>query len=100
LLTDVDYAALIDPKSMDRYEEEFFRRYSGLVGASPRPLEEKGWEIVERRSSGDRLWYRVGARIAGRLERELGREMLIETILEGPGAFFSRYAEITDTKLK
>jgi hypothetical protein len=98
LQADADYAALLDPERMDQYEEEFLKLYLGLVEAPPRPLEEQDWEIVERMSSGDRLWYRVGARMADRLERALGREVLIETVLEGPDAFFSRYGEFTDWK--
>jgi hypothetical protein len=96
LQDDQDYVALLDPKSMDRYEEEFFSLYASLVEGSPRPLKERDWEILDRMSSGNRLWYRVGARIADRLERELGREMLIEMIRQGPDAFFGWYAEIAD----
>jgi hypothetical protein len=98
LKTDGDYVALLEPKSMDRYEKEFFNLYYSIAEAPPRPLKEQDWEILERMSSGDRLWYRVGARMADRIERKLGREILIETILQSPEAFFSRFEEMTDTK--
>ncbi len=93
--TDSDYVALLDPQRMAVYEKEFFRLYRSLAEVDPRPLEGKDWGILERMSAGDRLWYRVGALIADRIERELGRQVLIKTIVQGPEAFFGRYAELS-----
>jgi len=94
LESDSDYVALLDPERMDVYEKEFFRLYRGLAEVRPRPVEEGDWEILGRMSTADRLWYRVGARMANRIQEELGRDALIETIVEGPAAFFGLYAEL------
>jgi hypothetical protein len=36
--------------------------------------------VIERMSGGERLWYRVGARMAGRIEQVEGRPALIALI--------------------
>jgi hypothetical protein len=96
--SDSDYVALLDPQRMDVYEKEFFTLYRGLAAGRLRLLEKGDWEILERMSTGDRLWYRVGARMANQIEKELGRDILVETIEEGPTAFFDRYAELAMKK--
>lgn len=98
LESDSDYVALLDPERMDVYEKEFFRLYRSLAEVRPRPVEKGDWEILGRMSTVDRLWYRVGARMANRIQKELRRDVLIETIVEGPAAFFGLYAELTSKK--
>ncbi len=93
LESDSDYLALLDQQRMDMYEKEYLALYCGLVATGPRLLEEGDWEILEQMSTGDRLWYRVGARMAYRIENALGRDSLIESVVEGPKAFFDRSAE-------
>ena len=57
----------------------------------PRPLREADWTTIERFSSGDRLWYRVGALMAARIERSRGPERLRKLVIEGPDRFFAEY---------
>ncbi len=91
---DSDYEALLDSERMDTYEKAFFSTYSNLVGEVDRPIEKEDWEILGRMSAGDRLWYRVGALMADRIEKALGLVVLIATVEEEPGAFFDRYMEL------
>ncbi len=91
---DSDYEALLDSERMAAYEKEFFSTYSSLIAEVERPIETEDWEILGRMSTGDRLWYRVGASMAERIDKVLGRELLIGTVEEGPEAFFERYMEL------
>jgi len=91
---DSDYETLLDSGRMDTYRKEFFSIYSNLIDEGERPIEMKDWKILGRMSTGDRLWYRVGASMADRIEKTLGRGVLIATVEEGPGAFFERYMEL------
>lgn len=91
---DSDYEALLDTERMDTYEREFFSSYNSLMGEGERPIEKEDWEILGRMSTGNRLWYRVGASMADRIEKALGLEVLIATVEEGPEAFFERYVEL------
>lgn len=95
--TDSDYLALLDHQRMDVYEKEYLALYRDLVAEKPRPLEEGDWDIVERMSTGDRLWYRVGALMASRIEDVFGRDILVDTIVDGPEAFFDLSAEVSKT---
>lgn len=42
-----------------------------------------GVAVIERMSGGERLWYRVGARMARRVEASRGRNAMIELALHG-----------------
>jgi hypothetical protein len=45
-------------------------------------------------SGGERLWYRVGARMAARLERALGRSAMITLVTDKPDRLVSTYRQI------
>jgi hypothetical protein len=90
---DPDYIALDDPATMAKYEQAYFRLYRQIEELELRSLTDDDWAILEEFSSGDRLWYRVGARMAATIDREMGREALQEIIREGPAAFFEAYLE-------
>jgi len=94
LQSDSDYVALLDSTRMNVYEPEFFTAYQTLAATKSRLLKESDWAILEKMSTGDRLWYRVGARMAKRIEKELGWDILVGTVREGPESFFARYAEL------
>ena len=49
-------------------------------------------------SSGDRLWYVAGAAMAAVIERNLGRDGLLEIVRQGPEAFFDTYQEVDEGK--
>lgn len=94
LCSDSDYAALSDAVRMDMYERDFFSLYRDLAAKPSSPLQRDDWNILGRMSTGDRLWYRVGAKMAHEIDKEFGREILIGTVLEDPAVFFSRYAAL------
>jgi len=96
LAVDPDYVALLDPVRMAGYEAELFAAYRALAEGPPRPLVPADWNILERMSTGDRLWYRVGARMAERIDRERGRDVLRVLVVRGPAAFFEMYAELAE----
>ncbi len=91
---DSDYEALLNSERMYFYEKEFFSIYRSLLDEGERPIENEDWEILGRMSTGDRLWYRVGASMADRIDKALGRRLLIATVEDGPDAFFDRYMEL------
>ena len=39
-------------------------------------------------SDGERLWYRVGARMAADIQGACGADALLDVIRDGPDAFF------------
>jgi len=88
---DEDYEALQDDDRMARYEREYFEMYRRLRSEPVRPLADSDWAIIERMSSGDRLWYRVGARIAATIEATQGRGELLRLVEAGPTAFIDAY---------
>lgn len=45
-------------------------------------------------SWGERLWYRVGARMAQRIEEKYGRAELVELIQKGPSEFIQSYRSL------
>ena len=75
---DEDYVALGDDRRMREYEARYAedREYLRLRGSDL--ADDGAFAVIERMSGGDRLWYRVGARMAMRLEEAEGRPALIE----------------------
>ncbi len=91
LAADPDYVALEDPEAMNEYELAYFRLYQEIEELDRRRLTDDDWALLDQFSSGDRLWYRVGARMAQTIDRVNGREALRELIKEGPADFFEAY---------
>jgi len=91
LAADPDYVALENPTVMKDYEQAFFRLYQQVEGFEWRSLVDEDWALLDELSEGDRLWYRVGARMAETIDRESGREALRRAVQEGPVAFFDYY---------
>ncbi len=87
LADDEDYVALQDEARMRRDEEIYFEAYEALRSRGDELADKSAWSIIDRMSSGERLWYRVGARLAQRIEATLGRSALIGLIGEGPVRF-------------
>ena len=88
LSSDADYVALQDDQRMQRDEVLYFKEYEALKKRADEPVDKEAWSVLGRMSGGERLWYRVGAMMAGRIERELGRPALVSLVLEGPERFF------------
>jgi hypothetical protein len=82
-----DYAALEDPARMRQDAAAYFREYDSLAGRGDEPADAGAWAVIELMSSGERLWYRVGAVMARRIEEALGRPALIALIGQDPARF-------------
>ncbi|MCW8925099.1 MAG: hypothetical protein OQJ84_02495 [Xanthomonadales bacterium] len=91
---DRDYVALEDHEVRNRILSDYWCHLSALREASDLPLNDEHWKVVDQMSSGERLWYVAGAAMANLIERELGRTGLLESIEQGPEAFFNTYQEI------
>ena len=87
----VDYRILNDPRERKRVTREFFRIMGEMGDTTIRPLEEAEFDVLERMSGGDRLWYVTGAHMAQEIDESLGRKALNRTIVDGPGSFFDAY---------
>jgi hypothetical protein len=80
---DEDYVALGDEERMRRYEAAYAEDHQYLARRGADPVDDKALAVIERMSSGDRLWYRVGARMAMRVEQAKGREELVALVTAG-----------------
>jgi len=87
LSDDDDYVALQDGQGMQLDEMHYWEDFHWLEAHTAQPADAAAWAVITRMSSGDRLWYRVGARMAQRIEVASGRPKLIELIKQGPAAF-------------
>ncbi len=93
---DADYVALQDAARMERDEALYFKDYDGLKKRAGQPADKDAWAVIERMSGGERLWYRVGAVMADRIEKKLGRPALVNLVGRGPGSFFQSYLSLRD----
>jgi hypothetical protein len=94
LAEDDDYVALGNAALMKQSEARYFREYDDLRRRGMEAANRDALAVVERMSSGERLWYRVGARMAERIEQERGRPALIALITGNPGGLVSTYRSI------
>lgn len=91
LAVDPDYVALADEQRMQRDEASYFEDVRYLERRGTEPADSAAWAVIERMSGGERLWYRVGARMAMTIEHSLGRAALVDTIRKGPASFAETY---------
>ena len=89
LADDPDYVALEDAKRMETDLASYFKDYDYLKRRGARRADTDAWAVIERMSSGERLWYRVGAHMAQRIEASKGRAALVELVKQGPAAFLA-----------
>ncbi|HEY7288588.1 MAG TPA: DUF5700 domain-containing putative Zn-dependent protease [Vicinamibacterales bacterium] len=94
LKDDEDYVALADTLRMQHDDELYFQEYDALARRDTDPADQHALAVLDRMSSGERLWYRVGARMAERIEQENGRPALIALITSNPGSLVSTYRKI------
>ena len=90
---DSDYVVLDSPILMSGIIDEYNTLRQKLAGPA-RPLTNEDWAVIDGMSSGDRLWYRVGAHMAREIEQASGRDALLRAIAGGSGAFFAAYDSI------
>ena len=89
-----DYVALQDAARMDRMEAAYFKAYGALLAKGEQPLEAGAIPLALEAFGTDRLWYRVGARMAQRLEAARGRQGLVGLVKTGPEAFLAAYRQV------
>jgi hypothetical protein len=93
LADDDDYSALGDEQRMEQDEARYFQEYDALKRRGLEVADAEALAVIERMSGGERLWYRVGARMAARVERTLGRSALITLITSRPTQLVSTYRQ-------
>ncbi len=95
LADDGDYVALEDEARMQRDEVLYSEDFHYLEGRATQPADADAWAVIDRMSSGERLWYRVGARMAQRIEKVSGRAALVELVKRGPASFIEAYHAVS-----
>jgi len=95
LADDGDYVALEDEPRMQHDEMLYFEDLHYLERRATQPADADAWAVIERMSSGERLWYRVGARMAQRIEKVSGRAALVELVKQGPPSFLDAYRAVS-----
>jgi len=94
LADDPDYVALQDEKRMRTDLESYFKDYDYLAGRGNEAADPDARAVITRMSSGERVWYRVGAYMAQRIESAKGRAALIALIKQGPAQFMATYKSL------
>jgi hypothetical protein len=95
LADDPDYVALEDAKRMQADLASYFKDYDYLKGRGAQPADADAWAVIDRMSSGERLWYRVGAYMAQRIEASKGRDALVALVKRGPAQFLATYESLS-----
>lgn len=98
-LTHRDYIILKDPKKRMNAITEFFQILKGLEKQEEQELQDKHYDILNKMSDLNRLWYISGAYMAQVIDESLGRKALTKTIIEGPNAFFKAYDNLCTRNL-
>lgn len=95
---DRDYVALQDSELMKQYEEEYFDIYFHFKNHPDSLVKEEDWAKVAVLSDKRRLWYRVGAKMAEKIDLHYGRGKLVSLIVKPSVNFINTYLEIADPK--
>jgi hypothetical protein len=91
LADDPDYVALEDAKRMETDLASYLKDHDYLKRRGALPADTEAWAVIERMSSGERLWYRVGAFMAQRIEAAEGRAVLVELVTQGPARYLATF---------
>lgn len=91
LQADPDYVALENPEQMCVLEQRYDEQVQYLKRRGDEPADQDAFAVVDRMSSGDRLWYRVGALMAARIEQKLGHAALVALIAKDHPALVETY---------
>ncbi|MGE5237042.1 MAG: DUF5700 domain-containing putative Zn-dependent protease [Acidobacteriota bacterium] len=97
LADDNDYVALEDAKRMEADLASYLEDYAYLKGRGAQPADSRAWQVIDRMASGERLWYRVGASMAQRIEASTGRDALVALVKRGPAEFIRTYASLSSS---
>ena len=94
LASDQDYIALMDIEKMERFEKEFFDIYFHFKNYPDKILNPEDWQRFTPLSDDKRLWYRVGAHMAKKIDESKGREKLVEILNEPTEIFIRTYLNL------
>ena len=92
-LNNRDYSLFLDDRARKKRVSQYFDLLTELEVRNDSPLHEDDWKVLDRMSDRNRLWYVTGAHMAEVIDKNLGKEALIETIRLGPDDFFKSYHE-------
>jgi len=96
LNNDPDYIALQDTKLMKKLINRYFEIYNHFLVNTNDTLTEKDWSMFSELSSGNRLWYRVGSRMAEIIDKKSKRDKLT-SLISGPSEnFINTYILLTN----
>ncbi len=93
---DSDYIALLDTTLMKKHTNRYFEIYNHFLTNSNDTLKENDWLMLGELSSDNRLWYRVGSRMAEIIDKNLGRDKLTNLISEPSEIFINTYLLLKD----
>ena len=86
-----DYLALQDEARLDRLEDVYFRELDALKARGDATAGSDSFLATYEAFAKERLWYRIGARMARRIEEAEGRPALVALVREGPQRFLADY---------
>jgi len=93
-LTFKDYKVLTSEKETNKLTKEYFKIFKKIAKQSERHVTEEDFNLLGNFSGGSRLWYITGGQMAKMIDENLGREALVQTIIDGPESFFKQYNSI------
>ncbi|MHA2190299.1 MAG: DUF5700 domain-containing putative Zn-dependent protease [Candidatus Thorarchaeota archaeon] len=90
-----DYPALMDEEIAEQRRTQYFDFMQELERTSDRKVTDDDFELFEPMyAKGKRLWYVTGAYMAKIIDEKLGRDVLIDTVSQGPDSFFDFYNSV------
>ena len=92
-LNNRDYQLFLDEKARSKRVSGYFDILTDIEVRGGASLQEDDWNVLERMSDRNRLWYVTGAHMAQIIDKKLGHDTLLETIRMGPDYFFKMYHE-------
>lgn len=99
LAADPDYAVYTDATAARRATSRYAELRARIAGTQRLPDAEVG-AVLEAMSSGERIWYRFGARVAWTIEHEQGRAALVDAIVHPARFQAAAEALLRDPRLR
>lgn len=88
-----DYITIVtNHEEKSKRVTEFFQILKDLEHTPERVITKEDLKLLKRMSGGPRLWYITGAHMAQTIDEKLGRDTLIQTIINGADNFFEVYS--------
>jgi hypothetical protein len=93
-LTFKDYKVLTNKKETNKITREYFDVLNKITEQPDRIITKEDFTIFKKMSGGPRLWYITGGHMAKLIDEMLGRDVLIQTIIDGSDSFFKQYNKV------